>query len=131
MTRRPNLKIADLSDAPLPANRPVLLESAGHAVVWQRERLNAIDERELIDAQIASATRTRDNTIAEATSVRDARIATADRAMEREVDDATEIFTATVGALQSRQSDLDRVIAGLSAAIDASGSEKSDGVQAE
>lgn len=121
---RTNLKLAAINATEIPANRPVIMESSSSTAAWQRERLNAMDECDLIDAQIASAERTFENTKNEATAVRDARIATADRAMEREIDDGSKILEATVAALKFRKDDLGRVISGLDAAIGASSADE-------
>ena len=131
MTRRtPNLKL--LSDTmpttELPTTKPAVVESSAHRLQWQREINNARDERALIDEQIASAERTCEHQKSEATITRDARITYANAAMDREYSDAEKIREATARSLRNRQADLDRVISGLSAAVDASGDDRADGV---
>ena len=130
MPRAP-LKLAILQGSELPQNLPVIVESATQRLTWHRDIQNAKDERALIDEQIASAERTNAATKTEAVAVRDARVNYANAAMDREYADADKILVATTTNLRTRQTDLDRVISGLSAAIDASGENQPDGVQSE
>lgn len=133
MTRRsPNLKLmsSTMSDAELPATLPAIVESATQRLTWTRDIQNARDERALIDEQIQSAERICAAAKTEAVAVRDARINYANQAMDREYADADKILAATTTNLRHRQSDLDRVIKGLSAAVNASGEDKPDGVSA-
>ena len=126
--RQPSLKMIDIQSAELPTTMPAIVQSSAQRLSWQREIMNARDERDLIDAQIQSAERTCAATKTEAVSVHDARVTYANSAMDREFEDADKILAATSQALRNRQSDLDRVIAGLGAAIDASGPGNDDGV---
>lgn len=114
-----------------PAAMPVIVESSAQRLAWQRDMQNARDERDLIDAQIHSAERTAVATKTEATAIRDARINYANSAMDREYADAEKILAATTASLRNRQFDLDRVITGLGAAINASGENQPDGVPSE
>lgn len=133
MTRRaPNLKLlgTDMQTSELPATLPAIVESDAQRLTWTRDIQNARDERALIDEQIQSAERICGATKTEAVAVRDARINYANQAMDREYADADKILAATATNLRHRQADLDRVIKGLSAAVDASGEDKPDGVSA-
>lgn len=127
MARSP-VKLAMIQGAELPQTMPAIVESSTERLGWKRSIDNALDERGLIDEQIASAERTNAATKKEAVAVRDARINYANQAMDREYADADKILAATIQSLHARQVDLDRIIAGLSAAIDASGSGDGDGV---
>lgn len=118
-----------MANIELPATMPAIVESTSERLGWNRSIENARDERTLIDEQIASAGRTAEATKAEATAVRDARFNYANSAMDREYADADKILAATTESLRARQRDIDRVIAGLSAAINASSENQSDGVQ--
>lgn len=127
----PNLKLMStaMTSAELPATLPAIVESASRRLAWQREIQDAKDERDLIDAQLQSAERIAEATKREATTVRDARIEYANQAMDREYADADKILAATTANLRNRQSDLDRVISGLGAAMSASSENPPDGVQ--
>lgn len=127
--RQTTLKLIDIQSAELPTTMPAIVQSSAQRLSWQREIMNASDERDLIDAQIQSAERTCATTKTEAVSVRDARITYANSAMDREFEDADKILAATSTALRARQSDLGRVIAGLGAALDAISSGDDDGIQ--
>lgn len=129
--RRPNLKLlaSDMTITELPSTMPAVVESSSQRLAWQREIANVQDERAMIDEQIASAHRTFDNIQSEANEVCAARIRYAHTACEREHADAAKILTATTAALETRQADLDRIIAGLSAAVDAS-ADNGNGFQA-
>ncbi len=130
MGRRLNLKLmsTQMQTAELPSTLPAIVESATQRLGWNRDIQNARDERALIDEQIKSAERICAATKTEAIAVRDARVNYADAAMEREHADADKILTATTTNVRHRQADLDRVINGLGAAINASGEDKPDGV---
>lgn len=130
MSRRPNLKLmsAEMNTSELPATLPAIVESATQRLTWNRDIQNARDERALIDEQIQSAERICAATKVEAVSVRDARINYANQAMDREYADAEKILAATTTNLRNRQADLDRVINGLGAALNASGHDNADGV---
>lgn len=128
MTRTSQLKLAAVQSAELPQTIPAIVESSTHRLAWTRDIQNARDERALIDEQIASAERTAAVTKSEAVAVRDARINYANQAMEREYADADKILAANTANLRHRQSDLDRIIAGLGAAVDAVSSDKPDRV---
>jgi hypothetical protein len=107
----------DVATAELPATMPILLESNAQIVQWQREIANALDERGLIDEQIASAGRIRKWAENEASITYDAKCRTAHSAMLREVMDAEKLEAATVEGLRRRQENLGAVIAGLRAAV--------------
>lgn len=106
--------------AELPTNKPAVVESTVARVTWQREMADAKDERSLIDAQIESARRVRDHTVAEGQSVCDDRVNYALRAQERVKTDADEMLRVTEESLRDRQMDLDKKIAGYEAALGAS-----------
>lgn len=108
---------------------PAVSDSSNHRLAWNRERLASIDERALIDDQIASAQRIADHCKAESDSIYEARVVYADRARTRDHEDADKILEAATEALRIRQSELDRVISGLEAAINASSKNHADGVQ--
>lgn len=104
----------------LPATQPLLSDSSIQRMVWTRQRQDAEDEMGLISEQKESLYRTRMHTHEEALKVCDARIEAAKRAMGRAIDDADAIMKAGVKALDERNADLEKVIAGLSAAVGAS-----------
>lgn len=114
-----------------PAQVPAVADSSPHRLSWNRDRLLAIDERAMIDEQIASAARINAHSKSEADEIYETRVFYADKARNREHEDADKILTATTEALHLRQAELDRVISGLDAALNASGKNRSDGFQSE
>lgn len=122
MTRRPNLKLleATMTTTELPATRPVLVESESQRIAWRRQINDARDEQQLILEQTESLRRINAATKTEAQHIRDARIAAADHALDREISDADKIMGASIEALDRRRADLDKVVAGLEAAMGAS-----------
>jgi predicted TIM-barrel enzyme len=107
----------DVATSELPATMPILLESNAQIVQWQREIANALDERGLIDEQIASANRIRKWAENEASITYDAKCKAALKAMNREVADAEKLEAATVEGLRRRQENLGAIISGLQAAV--------------
>lgn len=118
---RVNLKLLEstMSTAELPSTMPALIESHTQRLTWQRQVADLNDERGLIDQQIASAERIHGGVCSEAQAIQYRRVQAAQNACDRAVDDADAILDATRSALQQRQADLDRTLAGLQAALDA------------
>ena len=112
-TRKP--KIPDQS-----ATQPLLSESSTQRMAWERKIKDAEDEKGLIDFQRQILVRINETLIFEAGSVFKATVAIAEKAMDRSVSDADSIMSQGVIALDERMADLDKVIAGLTAAIGAS-----------
>lgn len=111
---------AAMTDAELPMTRPIIREPDAERLVWKRAIADAQDEQGLIDAQIESAERINAATKQEAGDLFRQQVALAERIEERAVNDADRVFEATVEALRRRRADLDRKVAGLRAALEAS-----------
>lgn len=107
----------DIAAAELPATMPVLVESNAQIVQWQRELANADTERALIDEQIESAQRVRNAIADEAQRIFDATVHAADQVKARAVSDADKMCAATIEGLRRRQTTLDGIKAGLTAAV--------------
>jgi len=121
-SRKPNLKaIAEtMSASEVPANQPLLSESSTQRMAWARQIQDAQDEKGLIDFQRESLARINETAHYEAKSVLAVTIEAAEKSMERATDDADAIMRAGIAALDQRTADLDKVIAGLTAAVGAS-----------
>lgn len=119
MTRRPNLKLLEtaMTTTELAATMPAVVESSTQRLAWSRDIANAKDERGLIDMQIESVRRTAEHARDEADQICIARVGAANSARDRELSDIAKVETAGVQSLQSRQSDIDRMIAGFEAAM--------------
>lgn len=111
---------AAMETAELPMTRPVIQESDAERLVWTRGIADAQDEQGLIDAQIASAERLMQAARREAADIFKATVEVAEKVEARAGADADRVYDATVEALQRRRADLDRKVAGLRAALDAS-----------
>lgn len=111
---------AVMTETELPMTRPVIREPDAERLVWTRGIADAQDEQGLIDAQIESAERINAATKQEAGDLFRQQVALAERIEARAVNDADRVFEATVEALRRRRADLDRKVAGLRAALDAS-----------
>jgi hypothetical protein len=121
MTRRPSLKLLEsaMTEIALPTTKPAILESATQRLTWKREIQNADDEIALIREQVQSAERINMMARTEAEIIHAARVKHADAALDREYTDAGKVLAATRASLEDRISDLERMKAGLTAAVGA------------
>lgn len=122
MTHRPSLKLMEttMTDAELPATRPLLVETDVERISWRRKIKDSEDEKALIEEQKESLRRINAAVRDEAERIHDARVSAAFSAREREFSDADKLMAAGIEALDRRSSDLDRTVAGLTAALGAS-----------
>ncbi len=104
-----------------PATQPLLSESSTQRLTWIRQISDAEDEKSLIDIQRESVSRVNDAVRTEALAVYEATCATARKAADRALADGDAIMSQGIIALDQRTADLDKVIAGLQAALSATG----------
>jgi len=119
MTRNiPELKTLQTTE--LPTTRPAVNEASTQRLAWQRQIADLNDERGLVDAQIESAQRTFASVSKEAANMCQLRVDTARKAEARELEDGRKVLDATEQALRGRQAEIDKMLAGLTAAMGAS-----------
>lgn len=102
------------------ASQPLLSESSTQRMTWERQIQNAEDEKRLIDLQRESLVRINDVTRREADAMFNATMETATKVRDRAISDADSITSQGIIALDERTADLDKIIAGLTAAVGAS-----------
>lgn len=128
--RKPTQKTVDVVSAAsvenamqtleVPSTQPLVRESSTQRMAWVREIQNARDEQGLIDEQRESLIRIFDFTAQEAMTIYNATCETAGSVRNRSIADAESIKTAGLKVLDARYDDLEKVVAGLSAAVGAS-----------
>lgn len=119
--RKPTQKAVEtVSNLPATPQAPLVLESSVQRSEWLRQIEDAKAERELIAQQRESLLRINVLQKDEAENIWKARINAAASSKDRAFSDADAVMKGGLEVLDTRDADLEKVIAGLSAAVGAS-----------
>lgn len=120
-TRKSTQKaVQAVSALPPTPQAPLVTESSVQRSEWLRQIEDAKAERELIAQQRESLFRINVFHKDEAEKICEARVSSARALKDRAFSDADGLLQTSVGVLDTRDADLEKVIAGLSAAVGAS-----------